>query len=152
MSLTTSNVHADFKHAIVKPLLKKPTLDKDILQNYHPVSNLTFVSKCVEKVVSKQISTHVDENALCDPFQSAYHCSHSTETALLCVKNYIAAALDRKCSTILVMLDLSCAFDTVNHELLMTRLEHSFGIAACVAAIVHQRTVSESGSGKRQVG
>ena len=71
-SLTTSNIHADFKHTIVKPLLKKPTLDKDILQNYRSVSNLPFVSKLVEKVVAKQISTHVDENTLCDPFQSAY--------------------------------------------------------------------------------
>ena len=61
-SLTTSNVPADFMHAIVKPLLKKPTLGKDILQNYRPVLNLPFVSKLVEKVVAKQISKHVDEN------------------------------------------------------------------------------------------
>ena len=54
--------------------------------------------------------------------------NNSTETALLRVKNYIAAALDRKCTTIFVMLDLSCAFDTVDHELLITRLDHSFGI------------------------
>ena len=124
-SLTTSNVPADFKHAIVKPLLKKPTLDKDILQTYRPVSNLPFVSN----LVAKQISTHVDENALRDPFQFAYRRGHSTETALFRIKNYIAAALDRKCTTILVMLDLSCAFDTVDHELLMTRLEDSFGIS-----------------------
>ena len=92
------------------------------------MSNLPFASKLVEKVVAKQISTHVDENALRDPFQYAYRRCHSTETALLRVKNDIAAALDRKCTTILVMLDLSCAFDTVDHELLMTRLEHLFGI------------------------
>ena len=127
-SLTTSNVPANFKHAIVKPLWRKPTLDKDILQNYRPVSNLPFVSKLVEKVVAKQISTHVDENAYRYPFQSAYRRGHSTETALFRVKNYIAAALDKTCTTILVMLDLSCAFDTVEHQLLMSRLEHSFGI------------------------
>ena len=127
-SLTTSNVPADFKHAIIKPLLRKPTLHKDILQNYRPVSNLPFVSKLVEKVVAKQISTHVDENALRDPFQYACRRGHSTKTALFRVKNDIAAALDRKCTTILVTLDLSCAFDTVEHELLMTRFEHSFGI------------------------
>ena len=103
-------------------------LDKDILHNYRPLSNLPFVSKLVEKVVAKQISTHVDKNALRDPFQSAYRRGHSTETALLRVNNDIAAALDRKCTTILAMLDLSCAFDTVDHELLMTRLDHSFGI------------------------
>ena len=86
------------------------------------------MSKLVEQVIAKQISTHVEENALSDPFQSAYRRGHSTETALLRVKNDIAEALDRKCTTILVMLDMSCAFDMVDHELLMTRLEHSFGI------------------------
>ena len=128
-SLTTSNVPADFEHAILKPLLKKPTLDKDILRNNRPVSNLPFVSKLVEKVVAKQISTYIDNNVLRVPFHSAYRRGHSTETALLSVKNDIAEALDRKCTTILVMLDLSCAFDTVDHELLVTRLEQSFGIS-----------------------
>ena len=66
---------------------------------------------------------------LCETlFNLHNHRGHSTETALLRVKNDIAAALDRKCTTIFVMLDLSCAFDTVDHELLMTRLENSFGI------------------------
>ena len=71
---------------------------------------------------------HIDEHALHDPFQSAYRRGHSTETALLRVKNDIAETLDKKCTTILVMLDLSAAFDSVVHELLMTRLEQSFGI------------------------
>ena len=127
-SVTSSHVPADFKHAIVKPLLKKPTLDKDILNNYRPVSNLPFISKLVERVVAKQLNIHIDEYALHDPFQSAYRRGHSTETALLRVKNDIAETLDKKCTTILVMLDLSAAFDSVVHELLMTRLEQSFGI------------------------
>ena len=58
---------------------------------------------------------HIDEYALHDLFLSAYRCGHSTETALLRVKNDIAATLDRKCTTILVMLDLSSAFDSVVH-------------------------------------
>ena len=124
-SLTSSHVPADFKHAIVKPHQKKPTLDIDILNNYRSVSNLPYVSKLVERVVAKQLNTHIDEHALHDPFQSAYRRGHSTETAILRVKNDIAATVDIKCTTILVLLDLSAAFDSVVHELLMTRLEQS---------------------------
>ena len=92
------------------------------------MSNLPFISKLVERVVAKQLNMHIDEHALHDPFQSAYRRGHSTETALPRVKNGIAETLDKKCTTILVMLDLSAAFDSVVHELLMTRLEQSFGI------------------------
>lgn len=75
-------------------------------------------------IVAKQVNTHVDEHTMHDPFQSAY--LHSTETSLL--KNDMVAILDRKSKTILVMLYLSSAFDSVVHELLMTRIKHSFGI------------------------
>ena len=98
--LVTSVVHAVFKCAIVKPVLKKSTLDNDALHNYRPVSNLPFVSKLVERVAAKQLNAHLDHNALRDPFQSAYRAGHSTETALIRVKNGIAGALDRKCTTI----------------------------------------------------
>ena len=75
-----------------------------------------------ERVVAKQLNAHLDDNALRDPFQSAYRAGHSTETALIRVKNDIATALDRKCTTILVLLDLSCAFDTINHDILLRGL------------------------------
>ena len=127
-SLTKSVVPPDFKRAVIRPLLKKSTLDKEGLQNYRPVSNLPFASKLVEKVVARQINDHVDGNTLRDKMQSAYRAGHSTETALLRIKNDIDAALDRKSMVILVMLDLSSAFDTIEHEVLLTRLEHTFGI------------------------
>ena len=79
-SLVTSVVPAVFKCAIVKPVLKKSTLDSDALHNYRPVSNLPFVSKLVERVVAKQLNAHLDDNALRDPFQSACRAGHSTET------------------------------------------------------------------------
>ena len=127
-SLTMSVVPPDFKRAVIRPLLKKSTLDKEGLQNYRPVSNLPFASKLVEKVVARQMDDHVDGNTLRDKMQSAYRSGHSTETALLRIKNDIDAALDRKSMVILVMLDLSSAFDTIEHEVLLTRLEHTFGI------------------------
>ena len=127
-SLTKSVVPPDFKRAVIRPLLKKSILDKEGLQNYRPVSNLPFASKLVEKVVARQMNDHVDGNTLRDKMQSAYRSGHSTETALLRIKNDIDAALDRKSMVILVMLDLSSAFDTIEHEVLLTRLEHTFGI------------------------
>ena len=127
-SLTKSVVPPDFKRAVIRPLLKKFTLDKEGLQNYRPVSNLPFASKLIEKVVARQLKDHVDGNTLRDKMQSAYRSGHSTETALLRIKNDIDAALDRKSMVILVMLDLSSAFDTIEHEVLLTRLEHTFGI------------------------
>ena len=136
-SLVTSVVPAVFKCAIVKPVLKKSTLDSDALHNYGPVSNLSFVSKLVERVVEKQLNAHLDDNALRDPFQSAYRAGHSTETALIRVTNDIATALDRKCTTILVLLDLSCAFGTINHKILLRRLEHSVGISGAALEWLH---------------
>ena len=95
-SLTKSVVPPDFKRAVIRPLLKKSTLDKEGLQNYRPVLNLPLASKLVEKVVARQMNDHVDGNTLRDKMQSAYRSGHSTETALLRINNDIDAELDRK--------------------------------------------------------
>ena len=76
-------------------------------------------------------------NNLRDPFQSAYRHGHSTETALLRVKNDIAATLDEKGKVVLVMLDLSSAFDTINHNILMNRLQHLVGITDAALSWLH---------------
>ena len=86
-SLASGLVPPDFKPAIVKPLLKKPSFDKNVLKNYHRISNLPFLSKILEKVVLHQLLAHLQENNLCNPFQSACRTIHSTETALLCSVN-----------------------------------------------------------------
>ena len=117
-----------FKLAIVTPLLKKPTLPKNDLKNYRPVSNLHFISKIVEKVVAKQIKQHVDGCGLDNPFQSAYKAYHSTETALLSVQNDIYEQMGKGKVTALTLLDLSAAFDTIDHKILLDRLEDWFGI------------------------
>ena len=70
------------KVAHVKPLLKKPNLDKDVFKNYRPVANLKYLGKTIERVVSSRISDHVRANNLSDTFQSAYKPFHGTETAL----------------------------------------------------------------------
>lgn len=123
----------DFKRALIKPLLKKPSLDPDDLKNYRPVSNLSFLSKILEKVVASRLDTHLELNDLQEPFQSAYRTCHSTETALVRVKSDLLETLDRTGSVAaLVMLDLSAAFDTIDHQTLLMRLNRSFGIQGIV--------------------
>jgi len=118
LSLTTSTVTPSMKHALVTPLLKKPSLDHQILKNFRPVSNLPFVSKVLEKVVAQQLLEHMNKNALNEPLQSAYRQVHSTETALLRVQNDLLRAMDNRQGVILVLLDLSAAFDTIDHDVL----------------------------------
>lgn len=127
-SLASSVVPPSLKKAYVRPLLKKPGLDKDELKNYRPVSNLPFVSKLLEKIVAKRLDDHLNGNTLHDNFQSAYRPCHSTETALLKVQSDITKALDKGSTAVLVMLDLSAAFDTIDHEILLKRFERSCGI------------------------
>ena len=78
---------SDFKTVHVIPLLKKPSLDKNDLKNYRPVSNLSFISKVVERVVASLLLTHLKLNDLSDPNQSVYKKNHSTETTLLKITN-----------------------------------------------------------------
>lgn len=128
LSLASSTVPNKFKESLISPLLKKQSLDPEVLNNYRPVSNLPFVSKVLEKVVASQISSYLDTHGLNEIFQSAYKRHHSTETALLRVQNDILKAIDNNCSVILLMLDLSAAFDTVDHAILLHRLQSHFGI------------------------
>ena len=129
-SLATSVVPACFKRAVVRPLLKRPGLDKEVLNNYRPVSNLPYVSKLLEKVVEHRLKDHLDINNLHDFHHSAYRNNYSIETALVKVQNDIAEALDQKRVVVLVMLDLSSAFDVIDHGIMLTRLQHSFGVTA----------------------
>ena len=127
MSLRESMIPKSLKTQRLK-LLKKTGLDSDILKNYRPVSNLTFISKVIEKVIPGRLNEHLINNSLFDPLQSAYRDKHSTETALIKVQNDILSALDAGSSAILLMLDLSAAFDTIDHDILPSRLCNVYGI------------------------
>ena len=116
------------KTALIRPLLKKTSLDSNSLKNYRPVSNLTFISKVIENVISRRPDEHLINNSLFDPLQSAYRDKHFTETALIKVQNDILTALDAGSSAILLMLDLSAAFDTIDHDILLSRSCNVYGI------------------------
>ena len=92
------------------------------------MSNLAFMSKLVETVVAKQRQHYLNCNNLFPVFQSVYRQNHSTETALLNVMNDVLLNMNNQCVTLLILLDLSAAFDTVNHDTMLRRLEYSFGI------------------------
>lgn len=127
-SLENGHVPNSFKCAVIKPLLKKPNLDPDSLVNYRPISNLPFISKVLEKVVVKQLCCHLQNNSLFEKFQSGFRSQHSTETALVKVTNDLLLAADAGLVSILVLLDLSAAFDTIDHNILLHRLEREVGI------------------------
>ena len=124
-SLEKAYVPKSFKSS----LIKKSGLDANVLKNYRPFSNLPYVSKILGKVVDARLESHLSLNNLHEEHQSAYKKFHSTETALLKVQNDILNSLDRNDVTMLVMLDLSAAFDTIDHTTLLHRLQHHFGIA-----------------------
>ena len=125
---TCADFTPELKRAFVTPLIKKLILDCEIFKNYRPVSNLSFVSKLIERIVCMQLVDHRKENDLYEIFQSAYRQLHSTETALLRVQNAILQAVDSEGGAILVLLDLSAAFDTNDHQKLLDLLDYSFGI------------------------
>jgi len=88
------------------------------------VSDLTFISKLIEEAVAKRIIQHINSSRL---LQSAYKEQHSVETALIKVHNDILCALDGNNAVALILLDLSAAFDTVDHGILIARLSNRFG-------------------------
>ena len=130
MSIQSNSVPLLLKKALVTPVIKKPSLDKGTLKNYRPVSNLPFISKILEKAVLAQVTDHMVLHDLYCPVQSAYRPLHSTETALLKIVNDIFLALDSGKSVILCLLDLSAAFDTIDHGILVSRLQSRIGIEA----------------------
>ena len=99
------------------------------MKNYRPVSNLPFISKVLEKVVVKRLDDHMLDNNLYSSGQSAYRERHSTETALLKVQSDILTALNSGSGAVLLMLDLSAAFDTIDHGILLSRLNNLYGIS-----------------------
>ena len=119
----------DFKRAHVTPVLKKKTLPKEELNSYRPISNLSFISKILEKVVANRLRSHIYENGLSNMLQSAYKQFHSTETALLKVHNDINLNIDNGKVTALTLLDLSSAIDTIDDNFLITRQSTCYGIS-----------------------
>jgi hypothetical protein len=119
---------SQLKQALVLPLLKKPSLDPNATSSYRPISNLSFISKLIERIVCKHFADHVSTSQLFPAQQSAYRAFHSTETAVLSVHNGLVRAIDNGQVSSLMLLDLSAAFDTVDHDILLEVLSSRFGV------------------------
>ena len=131
LSLSTGHFPTQWKVAHVQPLLKKPGLAPEYF-NLRPVSNLKYISKLVEGAATQQILNRLNCNSLLPPNQSAYRQFHSTETTLLRIKSDLLMAMDNQKVTILLSLDLSSAFDTIDHFCLLETLQICFGIDGVV--------------------
>ena len=121
---------------MVKPLLKKFSLPPDDLASYRPISNLNFVSKILERIIYTRITEHLQTFPSICPFQSAYRKFHSTETALLRIQNDLLLAIDKRKLSALVLLNLSAAFDIIDHGILLERLSSSFSITGSALSLL----------------
>ena len=133
-SLPSGVAPDNMKHALVTPLLKGHSLDPECLHSYRLVSNLSFASKLTERVVARRLTDHVSEHQLHECYQLAYRPHHSTETTLVMVQNDILEAFDNRQGVILVLLDQSAAFDTIDHSMLVSRLQPRFDITGVASA------------------
>ena len=116
------------KESVIRPLLKKAGLDIDSLNSYRPVHNLVFISKLMEKVVNKQFNEHLSRNNLDLKYQHGYKKYHSTETLILRVVDDILIGFENNTATVMIMLDLSAAFDTVDIDKLLNILKREIGV------------------------
>ena len=128
-SLDAGVVPSHFKKWRVIPVAKSRVTSYNDVSNYRPISQLQFISKVLERVVTNRIRPHLEEYHLFDKYQSAYRAAHSTETALLSGHHDITSALDKGSTVAMVMLDQSAAFDVIDHDILLQRLEFAFGIS-----------------------
>ena len=120
-----------WKTSIIRPLLKKPNLDP-IPSNYCPVSNLSFLSKLLEKCAMDHVNEQCNFHKLLPDYQSAYQNGYSCETAIIRLMNDILWAMENQNVTAVMALDLLAAIDTIDHEILSNVLENNFGLESTV--------------------
>ena len=117
------------KHAFIKPILKKPVLDPSESKNLRPISQLSYFSKILEKIATDQLLDHMSSFLTCETYQSGFKNFHSTKTALLSVTNDLRRSSDNGHPSILIQLDFSSAFDTLDIPTLIDTLKNFIGLS-----------------------
>jgi hypothetical protein len=128
VSLLTGNID-NLKDAHVRPILKNTNADPDLYQSYRPISNLPFISKLIEKIVLSRLNIHMYHNNLLNHSQFGYKKQHSCEFLLLKLLNDLCVNIDNKNGAVVVMCDMSAAFDTVDHSILLNILSDHFAVS-----------------------
>ena len=131
-SFITGSIHNDLKHDIIIPIIKRGNLDPESLSSYRPISQLSIISKIIFKIVFTQLSNYLIRNKLIDQYQSTYTRHHSTETAILNVFDNLLQRLSKHRPHQFLLLDLSAAFDNIDHEIL---IQHLIDIGLCKMAL-----------------
>lgn len=116
------------KESILNPLLKKSGLDADNKKNFRPVNNLLFLSKLVERAVSNQLNDHMTKNNLHEESQFAYKTHHNTENMMLGIVDEVLRGFDENQATVIIFLDLSAAFDTIDVDKFLEIMQEEIGI------------------------
>ena len=111
------------KYALITPISKNHSIDRSILSNYRPISNLSYISKTLERIIAKQLQNYISNHTILHKLQSAYTTNKSTETTLLHIINKIKL-YPNKHPAVIVLLDLSATFDTINHNIIIRRLQN----------------------------
>ena len=124
------------------PLLKKSGIDSSLPGNYRPISNLSTIAKVLERLVLTRLRLLASSKFI--QYQSAYRKGHSTETALLEVLDGVYTAPDNRQVTVLISLDLSAAFDMVDHAILLQRLQSECGVTDTPLSRLHSYLVGRT--------
>ena len=146
LSLSTGSFPNSWKTAVVTPTVKRGKTSFTDIRSYRPISHLPTLSKLLERFVSRQLRDHLHKFCLLPTSQSGFRPHHSTETAILKVNSDLLRALDNGDLALLSLLDLSSAFDTVDHDILKRRLQVSFGLSGDVLSWLSSYLSSRSQS------
>ena len=120
----------NLKKAIIIPLIKQigSKVDKEIYKNYRPLSNLQFLSKLIERVVDRRLDKHLSRNNLHAPHQFGCKTNYSTEALLMKIVDKLMIQGDKGYASIVLLLDLSAAFNTVDHKKMLDILQYDCGV------------------------
>lgn len=110
-----------------QPSLKKQGSDADNLANYHPIALIPLFTKTMEKIVTSQLQEHVIITHCLDVLHSSFGVGHSTGLAMATLWDNVLVAADNGSPSVLVLLDFSVTFDTVDHDILIQRLKEVAG-------------------------